>query len=428
MLTPAWTELRYHADQSAAWRTRAQYVALACGRGSGKTELARRRIIRYLPIRKSWPDPMYFFALPTREQAKRVAWDKLRALVPDSWVRPGGISQSDLIIRTIYGSSLHLVGMDKPQRIEGNQWDGCVVDESCDQQPGSFARSISPALTHRQAWAWRTGVPKRFGCGAADFKQCCEEWATLGPDYASFSWKSEGIVPDSELAKRRKDLDSHDYEEQFEAAWLSTSGLVFYSFDPVLNVRDVRYDARKMVIVGSDFNVDPMAWVVMQLGERDEFNVIDELWLRNTNTQRSLTELYNRYKEHKAGWLFIGDATARARNTRASESDYAQIRGDKRFDKARVLYPSANPPVHDRFAACNALLCNAEGTRRLFVSPRCTHLIHDLGTRAYKAGTREVDDYGDVGHITDAMGYPIHYMRPLVGAQTVGGQIFVGAA
>jgi hypothetical protein len=157
----AWFQLRYHAQQAAMWRTKKRFVAAACGRGSGKTELARRRIVRFLPIKKPWADPMYFYALPTFAQARRVAWKKIKALIPREWCTK--INESEMLIETVFGSSLYVVGMDKPQRIEGDQWDGGVVDESCDQKPKAFDLSIRPALTHRNGWCWRIGVPKRHG-------------------------------------------------------------------------------------------------------------------------------------------------------------------------------------------------------------------------------------------------------------------------
>ena len=82
LLTPAWTQLRFHEKQNKLWRSAANYVAVAAGRGSGKTELARRRIIRYLPIKKDWPYPIYAYCLPTYKQARRVAWRPLLNLIP----------------------------------------------------------------------------------------------------------------------------------------------------------------------------------------------------------------------------------------------------------------------------------------------------------------------------------------------------------
>ena len=418
----AWTPLRYHPKQSKAWRTRARFIALACGRGSGKTELARRRVVRMLPVKKPWPDPIYFFALPTAVQARRVAWDKLKALVPKEWLK-GDPRESDMVIETVFGSKLYLVGMDKPQRIEGNQWDGGVVDESCDQKPGHFTRSIRPALSHRNGWCWRIGVPKRFGIGAVDFKKAFDDWGSgkLGSQYESYTWPSSEIMTPEEIQAAMADMDQKDFEEQYMASWLSASGCVFHAFSEEHNVlQGIKYRPDLPIIVGSDFNVNPMAWVLIQRDPITKaFLVFDEVWLRNTHTQATLDHLFQRYGTHQGGWIFIGDATAKSRNTRASLSDYAQIRNDKRFIRAHVYYPDSNPAVVERFAATNRQLCNAAGQRKLFVHPKCKNLIHDLLSRAYQEGTRMPDDEGDVGHITDALGYPIHYLCPVL-AETQG--------
>lgn len=412
LLTDSWQPLRYHHDQSRLWRTKKRFVAVAAGRGSGKTEIARRRVVRYLKVKKPWRDPIYFYALPTYGQAKRVAWNALINLVPPSWLK-GEPNKSDMVIETVFGSKLYVVGLDKPQRIEGNQWDGGVVDESCDQRPKVFELSISPALTHRNGWCWRIGVPKRAGTGAKDFKDFWDRGMTGGDDEVdAYSWSSEDILSEKQLRFARENMDEKDYNEQYKASWETVSGLVFYAFDEVLNVQGVTYDPSLPLLIGSDFNVDPMAWVVAQR-KGDELHVIDELWIRNTNTQHALDRLYAKYGQHQAGVWFFGDATGRARKTAASASDYVQIRNDKRFAQSRVYYPQANPERASRFAACNALFHNAAGQRRCLIHPRCKQLIIDLTHRAYEQGTNDPDDYGDVGHITDALGYLIHALFPM---------------
>lgn len=416
LLTRAWFPLRYHPLQSEAWRTRKRFVCLPCGRGSGKTELARRRIVRCLPIKKPWEDPLYFYALPTYMQARRVAWKKIKQLVPPEWVAPNGIHETTMQIETIFGSSLYVVGMDKPQRVEGDQWDGGVLDESCDQKPGVFDLNVRPALSHRNGWCWRIGVPKRYGSGARDFREFCELGLSGDDEIATYSWPSSDILSEKEIANARRILDPRDFAEQYGGSWEDVGGRCHWAFDEVLNVdARVSYDSSRPIVVGSDFNVDPMAWVI---GHRyrekpGKLIVFDEIWRRNTNTRRTLDELYERYGRHDAGWEFFGDASASARRTSASESDYIQIRNDKRFGKARVFYPPSNPRVVDRFAACNAMFCNANDERRLFIHPRCENLIRDLESRAFKAGSREPDDYGDVGHISDALGYVVHRCWPV---------------
>ena len=230
-MSGTWPRLRYHATQSRLWASPAKVDYAPCGRASGKTELACRRLVRHLPIKKPWPDPMYVFSGPTYAQAKRIAWKKLLSLIPDHWI-DGEPSLSELTIRTIFGSELILIGLDKPERIEGIQIDGIVVDENCDIKPGTIDRSVLPTLTWRDGWMWRIGVPKRFGVGAVEFKERYTK-AAAGEveDEAGFTWPSSEIVPAKMLAHAKRTMNERDYLEQFDANWLSASGGVFHSFD-----------------------------------------------------------------------------------------------------------------------------------------------------------------------------------------------------
>lgn len=412
-LTPAWSQLRYHDKQRALWRTKKRFVAVVAGRGSGKTEIARRRVIRMLPITKPWPDPLYFYALPTIAQARRVAWGALKALVPPTWLAPHNPRESDMSITTIWGSKLVVLGMDKPARAEGVQYDGGVIDESSDQKPGVFALSLGPAMTHRDPWCWRIGVPKRAGPGAMEFK----EFYDLGlsgqdPETESYCWPSSDILTPEKLRFARENLDAKDFNEQYNASWETVGGLIYYAYDDVLNGREWTYRPDLPLLVGSDFNVDPMCWVIAQAIGNEVF-VFDELFIRNTNTQGALDALQLRYRDHAGGWKFFGDASGRARHSSASRSDYLIIRGDSRFKESRIYYPMSNPSIADKFAATNRHFASAAGGRLLFVHPRCKHLRKDLQVRGYKDGSREPNDEGDVGHITDALGYMIHALHPV---------------
>ena len=38
-----------------------------------------------------------------------------------------------------------MVGLDRPQRMEGVSWDGGVIDEYADRRPGTFDAHVRPA-------------------------------------------------------------------------------------------------------------------------------------------------------------------------------------------------------------------------------------------------------------------------------------------
>ena len=406
---------KHHKVQWDAWKCPASEVCLWAGRGSGKTMLLKMRMVRCLLVTKPWPNPRYLYVAPTREQAKRIAWEDFKAMVPQAW-RQGDPHESELYIATVWGSRLYVGGMDKPARYEGLQWDGIGSDESSDQKSG-IAKTILPMLTHRSGWWWRTGVPKRQGSGAVEFRRACEQAAKEG---RGFSWPSADILSPEKLRWAMDHLDIKDYNEQFNAKWETSSGRIFHAFNRDNNCRPCHYHPELPIVVGSDFNVDPMAWGLGHIHEQNGFVWVewfDELWTRDTNTYEVLDLLYAKYSTHRAGFQFFGDATARARKTSAKETDYIIIHNDPRFTTLgrSVHYLEGNPACIERWAACNAMFCSASRVMRMFVDDaRCPHLVEDLENRSYKPGTREADDHHkDMGHISDAIGYPVHLMFPV---------------
>lgn len=418
-LTSAWKALRPHAQQSKLWRTTARFPVVVAGRQSGKTELARRRLVLALQERKPWGDPRYFLGFPTYRQAEFVAMEKIEALIPKDWLVKDGFNKSKLTFKTIYGSTLHLVGMDKPQRIEGQQFDGGVLDEMSDQKPEGYSRTILPMLPERQGWCWRIGKPKRTGIGAVEFRKAYELGLTPNDiGVQSFTWKSDTVQTAEELLIIAAQMGKEEYDEEINASWLDASGGIFYAYSDLPEIGNVttnaQYQPGLRIGVGSDFNVDPMAWVLFHVYNGQMF-VFDEIFLRNAHTQQTLDYLYSKYPNHENGWSFFGDASSNNRHTSTTITDYLQIINDTRFTNKVVKYPKSNPAVSDRFAATNAMLCNKLGVRRLWINPKCQKLRDDLQQRTYKEGTREVANESGtlIGHITDALGYAVHKLFPI---------------
>lgn len=412
-----WKPLRYHRVQSQLWQYGGRFAAVVAGRRSGKTEICQRKLVLQLPLKKEWPDPIYLYILPTFAQARKVAWDPILRKIPKEWIVPkNGINKTEMSITTVFGSKLYIVGADKPHRIEGIGADFVIIDESSDQRPGVYDRTIAPMLADRNGTCYRIGVPKRSGIGKLEFRDFFNRGTNGEDGIASFHWKSSEILFPEQLEYFRKQLDPIDYEEQFEAQWKDIGSSVYYNFG-YSNVRDdesVQYNPACKIIVGCDFNVTPMAWVLAHQID-DKLYIFDEIFLRETNTQKTLDFLVQKYPYHLAGWTFYGDATSRARKTSAIRSDYLTIKNDARFGDKKVFFPQRNPHVRDRVASVNLAFKNASGDIRCYINSKCRNLINDLNSVSYVEGTTEIEDYSgtDVGHMSDALGYAIHGLMPI---------------
>jgi hypothetical protein len=253
-------------------------------------------------------------------------------------------------------------------------------------------------------------------------------------DWVDQRWDAEGNL--LKLAVRTKTdtgikpvfnvrVDSHDHSylvgdgynnfNSFE----TMSGRVYYPFDRKVHVGDYPFDPKNYIIVGQDFNVDPMSSVILQYNkDRNEIWAVDEIMLRQSNTQEVCDELERRYFRlfpHRV--VVFPDPAGGNRSSARGESD-VQIFREKGIN--RIHYHKKHPFVADRINAVNSMLKSADGTVRLKIDKRCKNLIESLEQVIYKPGTREVDKSQGNEHIADAIGYPIEFMFPVKSIELLG--------
>ena len=418
-------------EQIGFWTTRANYVACDCGRGSGKSDIAYNRMTRALLTR--WPGQernLFLAGLPTQEQANKVAWDKIEPLLPPETIER--VNRGMNYIDTVFNNRLYVKGMFNSARSEGVQYTGVILDEMSDMPPNIF-ESLLPAMAHKCRFCFCIGVPKRNGIGAANYRNICEKWERNALDgdarYARFHWTSIGIVPPKKIQEAQDALDPKGFREQYLAAWETASGAVYYSFDRSANLVDeTPIDPKKPLLIGCDFNVSPMSWVVCQAdlnnagGCKGTITVVDEIRLTDTNTREALDYLWQLYGGHKAGYRFYGDAASFQRNTAstsAAPSDYTIIAQDGRYYDRRqgvvdLNFPASNPPVLDRVESVCAMLKNASGNARIKINKNCEHLIKDLERVSFKKGSRMIEKADlELTHMSDALGYLVYYIAPI---------------
>jgi hypothetical protein len=418
VLTDRWTPLDAHVEQLRLIRSPARFRVVAAGRRSGKTERGKRHLVRCaLAGITGVACPTLVAAAPTRDQAKRIFWADLKALSPREWV--AGVSESELTIRYKVGSQLMVVGLDRPQRIEGPALDGIVVDEIAEVKRESWEQSIRPALSTKgrpPGWAWFTGRPKGRGL----FYDLYSLSGTRA-GWESFTWTSATVLDPAEIEQARADLDPLTFAQEYEAQWVSFEGLAYYPWSPKDHLRKLAVDPSKPLVIALDFNVDPGTAVVMQeqyLDGETRTCVVGEVHIpRNSNTPAVCRKLVADYGKHPADVYLYGDPAGGARHTSQTEgTDWElarQVLAPAFGERLRWRVAKKPPYVRDRLNAVNSRLRSSSGVVRLLVDPaRAPNVVKDFeGVTLLKGGSGEIDKKGSeakgLTHLTDAIGYYI---------------------
>jgi hypothetical protein len=428
-----WYPLKYHAVQAKMWRSKARFNVVPAGRRSGKTEIMGKR----KPVLKAlkggrWPDTRIFCGAPTRDQARRIFWSDLKLMVPKPLLsRPP--SESHLSLYLINGSEIHVLGMDKPERIEGPPWDHGVLDEFGNMKPQTWREHVRPALSDRHGSCDFIGVPEGRN-HYYDLDKLAKADDT--GSWASWHWKSADILDPLEIEQAQRDLDELTYQQEYEGSFISFSGMAYYNFREERNCQKgwaKKYNKTKPLILAFDFNESPGVCAIIQEMQkfiptqvpiigRTTTAIIGEVHIpQNSNTIRVCDRLVKDWGSHQGHVYCYGDATGGAGGSaKVSGSDWDLVR--------QVLYPTfrhrlhfnvdaANPRERARVNAMNSRLFNMLGETYLVVDPTAApNVVKDFeGVRVIQGGTGEIDKKRDPGltHLTDGVGYYINKEYPI---------------
>lgn len=384
-----WAELRPHPEQLRLWNDQIRFKLVTAGRRSGKTELAKRRLAEHVFRRTAHGQHgNYFAAAPTRDQAKRIWWNDLKALIPRKWRK---VSESELWIKTKH-ATLWVIGLDKAERMEGTPWDGGAIDELASCKAGLWDANIRPALSTpgRQGWCWLIGVPDWSGPAQADYLRLHAMALKGEPDWSVYHWPSADILDPAEIESARRQMDARLFEQEYLGHFVIPGGRAFPDFDRAIHAsKQIEYDPALPLCWTLDFNINPMCSGVIQ-HHKGEVRVIDELVLRDTRTEDAVREFQKRASDR--GWNLdglkvYGDATGNARDSTSGISDWFIVRN--MLPSASLRVPSRNPNIADTVNAVNGRIKTASGEVNLRVDPSCKQLIADMESAAAKTDMEE---------------------------------------
>lgn len=393
-----------------------RFPVVPAGRRSGKTERFKRFIAK--EAMKN-PGEKYFMGAPTHAQVKKIFWDDmLKFTLSATHTRKPSIT--DLIIYMPNDTEIHLIGLDKPERIEGIEWTGGGIDEIANVKPDAWEANILPALNTVNptrpdylAWCWLLGVPE----GLNHYYDMAEYARTSNdPEWGLFHWKSAEILPPKVIASLKNQMSAKQYKQEFEASFETASGRIYedYSDD---NLTDETIKDHEQLLWYHDFNYTPMSNGIGV--KRDgKYFLLEEIILTSAVAEQSAIEFCERFKDHKNKHVIIyGDPAGRAGEIHGHESDYTQMedylrtQGWRYTRKVRLSHPA----IKDRQNVVRRFIKTADNKVSLFVHAKNAPYTHKgLSTVQLKKGSSFQEEESDYQHITTAIGYMIAYDNPVV--------------
>lgn len=414
-----WYALKDHPVQLALMQavpSGVRFPLVPAGRRSGKTE----RFKRFLTKMASADVGPYFAAAPTHSQAKKIFWDDLKqfTLSATHKRRP---SESELIIYLDSGSEIHVIGLDKPQRIEGIPWRGGGIDEFADVKADAWEANILPALNtvnptdpDYRAWCWLLGVPD----GLNHYYDLCMKAETgADPNFKVFHWKSAEILPPDVMEAMKRAMSIKQFKQEFEASFETAGGRIYEDYGKH-NLTDATIQPHEQLMWMHDQNFTPLSSAIgVRRNENKDLYLLDEIVLTSAVSRQAAIEFVEKYKYHANKHVLIyGDPAGKAGEKHGHASDYTDIEGvlkENGWRYTRKVKP-AHPAIKDRQNAVRTKILTASGDTSLYVNPNRAPWCHKgLATVQLKDGsTFQEDQTNQYQHITTAIGYCVDVEWP----------------
>jgi len=377
-----------------------RFRVAVCGRRFGKTHLALRELAKYAakPEQKCW------YIAPTYRMARQILWKKLKKkLVNLNWVKK--VNEQDLTLELVNGSEISLRGADNFDSLRGVGLNFIVMDEAADIDSEAWYSVLRPTLSDTGGHALFLGTPK----GMNWFKELYDNHLTKN-NWMSFQFTTVdgGNVPVEEVEQARANLDARTFRQEFLATFENFSGIVAYSFGKH-NIKPAEeISAHEQLILGTDFNIQPMSCTVMRR-TRDGLHCVDEIVINGSNTNELVEEIRNRYPKNPI--TIYPDPAGVQRKTSANGNTDIKILENAGFT---VRYHRQHPLVKDRINAANSLFFQRDdNSTRFYIDAKCKHTIKSLQQFCYKEGTQIPDKDSGFDHMFDALTYAIQYLFPI---------------
>jgi len=418
-----------------------RFIVVSAGRRARKTLIAKYKIYNRATSQKN---TLWFHGAPTWQQAKDIFWNDLKAMTTD--IRACKPNESELFVKLKNDSEIHVVGLDKSQRIEGRtkSWNGCHIAEFADVKKKAWSENIRPVLADTGGSAILDGVPEmgnpwhrdlaRYACGGSFPITLPYHGAFVenrdSPDWCFYTWFSADVLKPKEMADLKRTTDPKTFKQEYEGSYENLTGQVYYAFIsdyfPAGNLdRNIQYDSNKPIVMGFDFNVNPMTAVLGHVWTatgganrgKPEYLLFKGYYLENSHKKTLAERICTDYPDTYT--FILTPCQSSVNRQTVAELGITDIRIIKNVFREhgknlKINKRPKNPKIQHRVQASNSMLFS----RRLRIKPDepgLKYLTKDWEGLQYKEGTSEINLTEDkmLGHISAACDYTVERNWPV---------------
>jgi len=396
--------------QSKVWNSKKRFKILLAGRRFGKSHLALAWVANNAQKRVG----LHWYVAPSYQQAKDIAWRPIKNLLKGHVDK---INESEFTIELKNGSIIQLKSADKPDSLHGVSLSSVVLDECRFFKEEVWEEGISPATSDKEADVLFISTPPEGFNWFTDMYENAKYKPAYEEDWATFQFTTAqgGNVSAKEIERARNQNDPKTFRRMYEATIENMGNRVYSEFDRDLHIReDIDPDMTNLpeIWVGMDFNRDPMTAVIgNKVG--GELHIFDEFYIPDSDTYEMAEAILRKYPNRRVFCLPDPASRASSTATRGGVSNYFILENEYHFN---VYAPKKHDSILDRVASVNAMFRSASGNPRLFIHPRCEHLIRSLTKQGFKEGSNLPDKSETRGydHMNDALGYLVSAEYPIV--------------
>lgn len=227
-----WTLLPW---QLKVWQDPHRFKVLACGRRTGKSNLAIK-----LTLAKALEAPegsAVVYVAPTLAQARQIAWDALLEAGKDV-IKSAHVNNLD--IQLVTGRKIHIRSAENPDTLRGLKLYYAVVDEAAFVKDDSlWTKIVRPALSDLKGHALFISSPDGRNWFYDLFNYASKG---IDKDWTAFHFTTHDnpTIPKEEIEAAKSTLSTLVYKQEFEASF-ATAGQEIFKEDWIKTGKEPQY-------------------------------------------------------------------------------------------------------------------------------------------------------------------------------------------